>query len=92
VKAIFFLAFVACQLWVICAVARAVLSWFPITYDSPAHRINSFLVRVTEPLIAPVRRVLPPVRAGNVGLDLAFLVVILVLEFLVIPFLGRHAF
>jgi YggT family protein len=30
---------------------------------------------VTEPVIAPVRRVLPPVRAGGMSLDLGFTVV-----------------
>jgi YggT family protein len=29
----------------------------------------------TEPVIAPVRRVLPPLRAGGVGIDLAFTLV-----------------
>lgn len=32
---------------------------------------------VTEPVLAPVRRVLRPVRIGSVGLDLAFPVVFL---------------
>jgi YggT family protein len=31
--------------------------------------------RITEPVIAPVRRVLPPVRLGATSLDLAFTVV-----------------
>jgi YggT family protein len=31
--------------------------------------------RLTEPVIGPVRRVLKPVRIGNVQLDLAFTVV-----------------
>jgi YggT family protein len=29
----------------------------------------------TEPVIAPVRRILPPVRAGGIGIDLAFTLV-----------------
>jgi YggT family protein len=29
----------------------------------------------TEPIIAPVRRVLPPIRAGGMGIDLAFTLV-----------------
>jgi YggT family protein len=32
---------------------------------------------VTEPVIAPVRRVLPPLRVGPVAIDLAFTVVFL---------------
>jgi YggT family protein len=30
---------------------------------------------VTEPVLAPVRQVLPPVRLGSVSIDLAFTVV-----------------
>jgi YggT family protein len=29
----------------------------------------------TEPVIAPVRRLLPPIRAGGIGIDLAFTLV-----------------
>ena len=32
----------------------------------------------TEPVIAPVRRALPPLRAGGIGIDLAFTVVFIV--------------
>ena len=38
-------------------------------------RAREFSHRVTEPVIGPVRRVLPPVRLGGVQLDLAFTVV-----------------
>ena len=89
VHAIFFVLFVIAEIWVICAVGRAILSWFPISYDSMAHRVNSVLVRVTEPVIAPVRRILPPVRAGGIGIDLSFLVVFFALQLLVIPLLLR---
>jgi YggT family protein len=91
VRAIFFVLATLAEIYVLCLFARAILSWFPISYDSPAHRINSILVRVTEPLIAPVRRVLPPVRAGAVGIDLSFIVVLLVLQIIVIPLLYHLA-
>jgi len=89
---VFLLLLVLCQLWIVCAIARALLSWFPISYGSPVHKVNSVLVRVTEPLISPVRRMLPPARVGNVGLDLSFIVVFAVIQFLIVPFLLRHAF
>jgi YggT family protein len=65
-------------LWILCMFVRAILSWFPISYGSAAHRINSVLVRITEPVIAPVRRVIPPVGSGGVSIDLSFIVVIVV--------------
>jgi YggT family protein len=42
-------------------------------------RINGLLVTITEPLMAPVRRLLP--RTG--GFDLSPIIVFLVLEFIV---------
>ena len=71
----YFLVFVL-TLFVICLFIRAILSWFPISYGSTAHRINSILVRVTEPIVAPVRRVIPPVGGGSVRIDLSFMVVV----------------
>lgn len=63
-------------LWILCMFVRAILSWFPISYGSAAHKINSVLVRITEPVIAPVRRIIPPVGSGGVAIDLSFIVVI----------------
>jgi len=76
VHAIGFLLVFVLTLFVICLFLRAILSWFPISYGSTAHRINSILVRVTEPIVAPVRRVIPPVGGGSVRIDLSFMVVV----------------
>jgi YggT family protein len=45
---------------------------------SPKRSIRAWRLtyRVTEPVLTPVRRVLPPVRIGTVALDLAFTVVL----------------
>jgi YggT family protein len=60
-------------------VARALLSWFPLQPGGVMARVSGFLATITEPVLAPVRRVLP--RAGM--LDLSFLVVLLTLEIVV---------
>lgn len=91
-RAIFTLLFWACQAWVICAIGRALLSWFPLAYESPWWRLNRLLVRVTEPLLKPVRRLVNPVAVGGVGIDVAFLIVIFFIELVAIPFFGRHAY
>ena len=72
---------VTLTVFVICLFLRAILSWFPISYGSTAHRVNSVLVRVTEPVIAPVRRVIPPLGSRGVSIDLSFMVVIIVILF-----------
>ena len=63
-------------------VARAVLDWSlalagPARDGSVRSRLISGVQAVTEPILAPVRRVLPPLRVGGVGIDLAFIVVFL---------------
>ncbi len=55
---------------------RALLSWFPISRDNP---LVVFLDRVTEPILAPLRRVIPPI--GGV-MDITPIVAILLLQFL----------
>jgi len=78
VHAIGFVLVFVLTLFVICLFVRAILSWFPISYGSTAHRINSVLVRITEPVIAPVRRIIPPIGGRSVSIDLSFMVVVIV--------------
>ncbi len=77
------------EVWVLCAFARAILSWFPLGYDSAWSRINHVLMRITEPLIAPVRRLIGPITMGGVGLDLAFIIVVFGIQIVAIPLLRR---
>jgi YggT family protein len=66
-------------IYILIMVGRAVLSWFPITPGTPLETLARILERLTEPVLRPVRRILPPVRVGGMGLDLSFLVVFFVL-------------
>jgi YggT family protein len=65
--------------------AYAVVSWIP---DLRSSRFAYYLARLVEPVLTPVRRIIPPVG----GLDLAFLVVLLVLQLLIRPALTSLAF
>ncbi len=66
--------------YIVILIARAVFSWFPMRQDSPLRTVGRWLERVTEPVLAPVRRIIPPVRMGGTSLDLSFLLVVIVLE------------
>jgi YggT family protein len=55
---------------------RALLSWFPVGRDNP---LVVFLDRVTEPVLAPLRRVIPPIGGA---IDITPIVAILLLQFL----------
>jgi YggT family protein len=58
--------------------ARAVLSWFPVRPGTAMASISMVLYEITEPVLAPVRRVIPP--AGM--FDLSFIVVFFLLVIL----------
>ncbi len=58
-------------IWII--VIRALISWVS---PDPYNPIVRFLYRVTEPVLRPVRRILP---IGGIGLDFSPLIVILII-------------
>ncbi|GAB4476439.1 MAG: YggT family protein [Anaerolineae bacterium] len=55
---IFFLLGTLLQIYWIILLARVLLSWFPI---DPYHPVVRILFDITEPVLGPLRRVLPPV-------------------------------
>ena len=70
------------QLYLLVLFVRIVLSWFPSPSDGPMASIQSVLFALTEPILAPLRSVLPPVQMGAAALDLSPLVVTLGIIFL----------
>ena len=61
-------------MWII--IARAIISW---VNPDPYNQIVQFLYRVTEPVLAQVRRWLP---FGRMGIDVSPIIVILAIYFL----------
>lgn len=61
------------NLFTLAIILRAILSWFPLSPDGIMFRVASALHAVTEPVLGPVRRVMP--RVGV--FDLSPLVVLL---------------
>ena len=76
------------ELYIIALFGRIVLSWFPIAPGSGLASVFSVLYTATEPVLGPVRRLLPPVAMGGMGLDLSPFLVTLVFQFLLAPALG----
>ena len=54
---------------------RIALSWFPLQPDGVAAQVFGLTVTLTEPLLGPLRRALPPLRLGTVAIDLSPIVV-----------------
>jgi YggT family protein len=59
--------------------ARILSSWFPPPITGPMRTVWELLHDVTEPILAPVRRMMPPVQAGGMGLDFSPIVVFVIL-------------
>ena len=57
--------------YMIVLAGRAVMSWFPVRPGTFLSSLNGILFDLTEPVLRPVRRVVPP--AGPI--DLSFMVV-----------------
>lgn len=74
-------------LYLIVVFARILLSWFPIAPGGAMASVFSVLYSLTEPLLGPIRRALPPLAMGGMGLDLSPIIVILVLQFFIAPLL-----
>jgi YggT family protein len=73
------------NLYLIILIARAIFSWFPLSPGSPFIPIVRFLHTVTEPLLAPMRRIIPAVGM----IDISFVIVFFVFELVILPILCR---
>jgi YggT family protein len=58
-------------LYLVLLAGRAVLSWFPVRGGTFLASLNSILFDLTEPVLRPVRRIIPP--AGM--FDTSFIIV-----------------
>ena len=54
---------------------KAIVSWFPVNSNNPIVR---FLDRLTEPVLVPVRKNVPPIA----GMDLSVVLVLVVISIL----------
>jgi YggT family protein len=70
-------------LYIYILLAVIILSWVPVTRsDGALAQTNRVLRRLTEPVLAPLRSILPRPNFGGVGIDLSALVALIILEFL----------
>ncbi len=72
------------NLYSIILLVYAVVSWIPDLRGS----WTRVLASLVEPVLTPLRRIIPPLG----GLDMSFLVVLLVLQLFISPAISRLAF
>lgn len=75
-EALIFIIRTLVDLYVITFVLRMIMQWIRADYRNP---LTQFIVRVTNPLVIPLRRVVPAI--GN--LDTASLILVIVIELIV---------
>jgi YggT family protein len=72
------------ELYAVILLARVLLSWVQV---DPNNQLVKIVYQLTEPLLAPIRRILP--QSGGVDFSpMVALVVLLVVEQIVITFLS----
>jgi YggT family protein len=73
-------------IWVIIGwiVLSYVVSFGRLGYDHPVRRLYDGLTKAIEPLMRPIRGIIPPVRIGGAALDLSPLILILGLNLLLV--------
>ena len=63
------------DLYSLILLARVLVSWFQVDPYSP---LVQWLYRLTEPVLAPIRRLLPPAGAADFSPVVAFVLIIVV--------------
>ncbi|GAA0231558.1 YggT family protein [Cryptosporangium japonicum] len=68
--------------WVL--IARIILDWSVVLAGPPAWggfraKAINVVTRITEPVLAPIRKVVPPLRVGGVAIDLSIILVFVAL-------------
>ncbi len=76
------------QIYVLILIARAVTSWFPVAPGGGFAQVVGVLHQLTEPVLAPFRRVIPPVGM----FDVSFIVLFIVIELLASVVCGGGGF
>lgn len=77
------------EAYVIILIARALVSWFPVHPGTAFYSVVRVLDSITEPVLRPIRRLLPPVRAGGMAIDLSIIVAVIGLEIIASVVLSR---
>jgi YggT family protein len=78
---------VALTVYTILLFVRVIVSWaymfgFRPPLSGPTRKILDLLDDLTEPVLRPLRALIPPLRAGGVGIDLSIIIAFVVLAVL----------
>ena len=63
------------EIYVIILFIRIFLSWFPYDPSSPINGVRQVIFTITEPVLGPFRRLIPPIGMIDVSVIVALIVV-----------------
>lgn len=80
------------QTYLLVLLARIVVEWVQVLArdyrpKGPMLLLFEAVYTLTDPPLRAIRKVVPPLRIGNVALDLGMIVLFLVIQFVAIPLL-----
>lgn len=70
------------QLYIVVVFVRILLEWVRVPADHPVGRVRDVLANLVDPILRPLRRIIPPIRMGAAALDLSPLVLLIGLSIL----------
>jgi len=69
--------------YLVAVFARMIISWIPVKWPRSIRPVVVFIYDITEPLLSPLRRIIPIVPLGEgAGLDISPMVLVLAIFFL----------
>ena len=57
-------------------IVRLIMSWFQLRPGTPVASVYSAVFNITEPVLGPIRRVIPPVRMGVMAIDVSPIIIL----------------
>jgi YggT family protein len=77
------------NLYLLVLIAYSILSWYVayarVSYESPVFKVQKVLSALCDPVLNPIRRIIPAARVGGVGLDLSVLILFLIIDVILLP-------
>jgi YggT family protein len=70
------------NVYIFAILAVILLTWFPLQPGGAMDGVNRFLQAITDPVMVPLRRIIPPLQLGGAMLDLSPIVLIIGLQLL----------
>ncbi|MFQ5966152.1 MAG: YggT family protein [Acidimicrobiia bacterium] len=65
------------NIYIFVVFGRIILEWIQVPSDHPVGAVRRGLATVVDPVLRPLRRVIPPVRIGMGALDFSPLILII---------------